>query len=228
MTATSDTSPPRLTLHALGGLRLTLNDLPVADLVTRKAEALRVYLACSPHPQPRDVLADLLWDDASHTQAAGNLRVLLNSLRRRLAPFLCIERYSFAFNFNSGFHFDVCDFENHVNVRQLERAVALYRGDFLAGFNLHDSRRFEEWALLERERLQRLAIDALDELLDADLHTRRYRAGIDHAAQLLRLDPLREDTHRRLMVLYARTQQRHAALLQFQTCRKIFACRTRC
>ncbi len=217
----SDTSPPRLTLHALGGLRLTLDDLPVADLVTRKAEALLIYLACHAQPQPRDVLADLLWDDASQTQAAGNLRVLLNSLRRRLAPFLCIERYSLGFNFESNFKFDVRDFEQHVQVRQLDHASALYRGDFLAGFNLHDSRRFEEWALLERERLQRLAIDALDELIDADLHTRRYRAGIDRAAQLLRLDPLREDTHRRLMVLYARTQQRHAALLQFQTCRKI-------
>lgn len=217
----SDTSPPRLILHALGGLRLTLDDHPVTDLVSRKAEALLIYLACHAHPQPRDVLADLLWDDASQTQAAGNLRVLLNSLRRRLSPFLCIERYSLAFNFDSSFTFDVRDFENNVQSRQLERAVALYRGDFLAGFNINDSRRFEEWALLERERLQRLAIDALDELLDADLHTRHYRAGIDHAAHLLRLDPLREDTHRRLMLMYARTQQRHAALLQFQTCRKI-------
>src|SRR5512147_2119122 len=103
----SDTSPPRLTLHALGGLRLTLDGQPVADLVTRKAEALLVYLACSPHAQPRDVLADLLWDDASQTQAAGNLRVLLNSLRRRLSPFLCIARYSLGFNFDSNFAFDV-------------------------------------------------------------------------------------------------------------------------
>lgn len=217
----SDTAPPRLTLHALGGLRLTLDDRPVTDLVSRKAEALLIYLACHAHPQPRDVLADLLWDDASQTQAAGNLRVLLNSLRRRLSPFLCIERYSLAFNFESNYTFDVHDFENHLRSRQLERAVDLYRGDFLAGFNLHDSRRFEEWALLERERLQRLAVDALDELIDVDLRARRYRAGIDHAAHLLRIDPLREDTHRRLMLMYARTQQRHAALLQFQTCRKI-------
>lgn len=217
----SDTSPPRLTLHALGGLRLTLDDRPVTDLVSRKAEALLIYLACHTHPQPRDVLADLLWDDASQTQAAGNLRVLLNSLRRRLSPFLCIERYSLGFNFDSRFAFDARDFENLVRSRQLDRAVELYDGDFLAGFNLHDSRRFEEWALLERERLQRLAVDALDELIDADLRARRYRAGIDHAAHLLQIDPLREDTHRRLMLMYARTQQRHAALLQFQTCRKI-------
>ena len=217
----SDSSLPRLTLHALGGLRLTLDDQPVVDLVSRKAEALLIYLACHPHPQPRDVLADLLWDDASQSQAAGNLRVLLNSLRRRLSPFLCIERYSLGFNFDSHFVFDVREFEQHVRARQLERAVELYCGDFLAGFNINDSRRFEEWVLLERERLQRLAVDALDELIDADLRARRYRSGIDHAAHLLRIDPLREDTHRRLMLLYARTHQRHAALLQFQTCRKI-------
>ena len=113
------------------------------------------------------------------------------------------------------------EFEQHARSRQLDRAVELYRGDFLVGFNLHDSRRFEEWALLERERLQRLAVDALDELIDADLRARRYRAGIDHAAHLLRLDPLREDAHRQLMLMYARTGQRHAALLHYQTCRKI-------
>ncbi len=217
----SDSSPPRLALQALGGLRLTLAGQPVADLVSRKAEALLIYLACSAHPQPREVLADLLWDDASQTQAAGNLRVLLNSLRRRLAPFLCIERYSLGFNFDSHFSFDVADFEQYVRARQLDRAIDLYRGDFLAGFNVNDSRRFEEWVLLERERLQRLAIDTLDELIDTDVRARRYRAGIDHATQLLRIDPLREDAHRQLMLLYARDGQRHAALLQYQTCRSV-------
>ena len=217
----SDSSPPRLALQALGGLRLTLDGQPVADLVTRKAEALLIYLACQAHPQPREVLADLLWDDASQTQAAGNLRVLLNSLRRRLAPFLCIERYSLGFNFDSHFSFDVADFEEHVRARQLDRAIDLYRGDFLAGFNVNDSRRFEEWALLERERLQRLAVDTLDELIDTDVRARRYRAGIDHATRLLRIDPLREDAHRQLMLLYARDGQRHAALRQYQTCRSV-------
>ena len=75
----SSLAPPRLVLHTLGGFTLMLDGQPVADLVSRKAAALLVYLACTRQPQPRDVLADLLWDDATQEQALGNLRVVLNS-----------------------------------------------------------------------------------------------------------------------------------------------------
>ena len=53
----------------------------------------------------------------------------------------------------------------------MEQAVALYRGDFLAQFSLSDSAAFEEWALLQRERLHQLALDALARL--AAYHERR-------------------------------------------------------
>ena len=227
----SSFAPSRLVLQTLGGFTLMLDGQPVADLVSRKAAALLVYLACARQPQPRDVLADLLWDGAMQEQALGNLRVVLNSLRRRLKPFLVIDRYSLAFKLDSAYEFDVHAFEDELTTArrsstpdrftQLERALLAYRGDFLAGFNVHDSRRFEEWALLERERLQRLALDALGELVDRAVETRQYRSGLEHAARLLQIDPLREDIHRQVMLLHARVGQRPAALAHYQTCANI-------
>ena len=40
----------------------------------------------------------------------------------------------------------------------LEEGLALYDGSFLGGFFLADGPAFEEWALLERERLVRDAL----------------------------------------------------------------------
>ena len=48
--------------------------------------------------------------------------------------------------------------------RALEEALELYRGPFLEGFSLADSAPFEEWARLEREQLEQMALGALGQL----------------------------------------------------------------
>ncbi|MEM7802019.1 MAG: hypothetical protein AAF633_22685 [Chloroflexota bacterium] len=58
----------------------------------RRAEGLLVYLGLSDKPQPREVLADLLWDDRSQQQAMGNLRRELSGLCKHLSPWLTVTR----------------------------------------------------------------------------------------------------------------------------------------
>ena len=77
----SERSAP-LTIATLGGLDIRLAGAPLAGLASRKAEALLVYLACAPGPHPRELLADLLWDDLPAERGRGNLSVLLSSLRQ--------------------------------------------------------------------------------------------------------------------------------------------------
>ncbi len=222
---------PGLRIRALGGLSLSLDGRPVTDLVSRRTEAVLVYLACARRPQSREALADLLWDERGQTQAAGNLRVVVNSLRRSLGPFIQVDRYTIGVNPASDFSFDVADFEtaaqaalrdaNAPDRELLFRAAGLYRGEFLAGLSLPEGRRFEEWAMLERERLRRLQIQVLDALVDAAGRDRHYRAGIDLAMRLLQIDPLRESAHRQLMRLHARLGQRSNALAQYQACERV-------
>jgi DNA-binding SARP family transcriptional activator len=224
-------SPPGLRIGTLGGLSLTLDGRPVNDLVSRRTEALLVYLACARRPQSREALAGLLWDEHSQAQAAGNFRVVVNSLRRSLGPFIAVDRHAIAFNFAGAFTFDAADFEAAARAARrdprnpdrelLFRAAGLYRGDFLAGFSLPDGRRFEEWLLLERERLQRLMVETLDALAGAAERDGHYRAGIDLATRLLKIDSLRETTHRRLMRLHALAGERPAALAQYAACRDV-------
>lgn len=225
----ASSSAPGLHIRALGGLSLIHNGRPVTDLVSRRTEALLVYLACARQPQSREALAGLLWDEHPQTQAAGNFRVIVNSLRQSLGAFVEVDRHSIAVNFASAFTFDAADFESTARAalrdprnpdrELLFRAAGLYRGDFLAGFSLPDGRRFEEWLLLERERLQRLMVETLDALAGAAERDGHYRAGIDLATRLLKMDSLRETTHRRLMRLHALAGERQAALAQYAACR---------
>jgi predicted ATPase len=64
---------------------------------------------------------------------------------------------------------------------------------------------------------------ALHELATTYVARHTYLAGIETLNQLLTLDPWREEAHRQLMELYARSGQRSAALAQYAICRQVLA-----
>ena len=109
------------------------------------------------------------------------------------------------------------------SAHRLERVLALYQGDFLAGFYINESQGFEEWLRAERERLRIGVMEALSQLVTFHLRQASFDAGVVHATRLLELDPLREDAHRQMMKLLASKGQRNAALSQYNTCRRILA-----
>ena len=86
-----------------------------------------------------------------------------------------------------------------------------------------DASLFDEWVAGQRERLRQLAMFALHELATRHVARRTYLAGIETLNQLLTLDPWREEAHRQLMDLYARSGQRSAALAQYALCRQVLA-----
>ena len=98
----------------------------------------------------------------------------------------------------------------------LTRALELYHGDFLQGFYVPDSRAFENWAELERERLRRMVIEALHPLVLYDLEHGVYADGIAQATRLLALDPLHEEINHHLILLLAQAGQRSQALAQYE------------
>ncbi|MEZ4726799.1 MAG: tetratricopeptide repeat protein [Caldilineaceae bacterium] len=225
-------SDNRLAIYMLGGLQIRRNDHLVTELVSRKAEALLAYLACNQRPYPRDILADFFWEDRTQSQAAGNLRVVLNSLRRTLKPFVAIDRHSVAINQASHLWVDVLAFEGLLTdfvqttvvgtelapalVEQIEAALALYRGEFLAGFFIRQAPLFEEWARIERERFHILATKALQALSLHYLATQQYSLGINAVERWLHLDLLNEEAHRTLMRLLAEDGHRSAALQHYE------------
>lgn len=100
------------------------------------------------------------------------------------------------------------------DARRLRAALALYKGPFLDGV-------FSEWALLERERLACLQLDALYALAQLEGAARNWAEALRAARLLCRLEPLREDGHRLLMRAYAETGNRALALRQFRICAEV-------
>ena len=240
-----------LRIYTLGGIRVLQGDEPGKGLEMRKAEALLVYLACSRREHSREVLADLLWDERSQRQALSNLRVALASLRKRLEPYLTITRETIALNPEAPVWTDVAEFEARLqgtrsggsnraritsvagdadaakpgpsegDAREIKRAVELYQGEFLRGFYLRESRGFEAWLVQERERLHRLAISALHDLVGYALKSGAYQAGMAHATRLLALDPFNELAYQQMIQLLAYSGRRSEALAQYETCRRV-------
>ena len=132
----------------------------VANLPTKKAQALLAYLALRPgQSHPRDKLAALLWGDKSDEQARGDLRHALVGLRRALSVMtpspLRVEGRILSLG-PDGLEVDVVRFEQCIAEgapAALEAAAELYRGDLLLGFTLSEPL-FEDWLVAERERLR--------------------------------------------------------------------------
>lgn len=222
----------QLQLAFLGDLQITLNDIPLAGFDSNKARALLTYLAVTGRPHFRQSLIGLLWGDMPETEAKANLRVVLSNLRKVLEPYLTITRDTVAFNRDTAYRLDVEEFLTQLGPTPLEaridclqRAVELYRGDFLDGFYVREAPDFEEWVLGQRERFKGLALNVLHTL--SAHYAGQGEAGrakaIDYTTRLLVLDPWREEAHQQLMLLLARSGQHGAALAQYETCRRALA-----
>lgn len=140
----------RLDLALFGGFEATLGGAPV-PFSSQKERALLAYLAVeADRPHRRDSLADLLWPESPPAAAADNLRSALARLRRAIRdeettpPFLLITRETLQFNRASDHALDVSAFQEALadsDASRAAQALALYRGDLLAGFALPDAPR---------------------------------------------------------------------------------------
>ncbi|MBK8135645.1 MAG: tetratricopeptide repeat protein [Chloroflexi bacterium] len=228
---------PELRIETLGGLRVTINGAPIPGFISRKVDALLVYLACTRREHPRETLGELLWDDLSQERTMGNLRTALSDLQKHLAPYLNISRYSAGVTLDAPIWVDsivlnkaldqadrVLQLNESLNAAAadgLSEALALVGGDFLRGFSIKSARGFEGWYLLEAERLRGRVIEAYGRLAEYALKKRLYKQGLDYATRTLKIDPLWEPAHRSVMKLLALSGQRSQAIAQYETCCKL-------
>lgn len=217
-----------LKLYTLGGLSILRGDQFVSGFVSRKVEALLVYLAYERREHQREWLATLLWDDLPRDSALGNLRTALSNLSRQLDEYLLISRQKVMMNPDADCWIDSLALLetikasggglNASSAHQLSSTLRLYKGEFLAGFHLRGGDNFETWRMTEAEHLQADVLGAFQRLVQYALDHSQYQTGIDYAREMLAIDPLSEVAHRSLILLLARSGQRNAALAQYNTC----------
>jgi DNA-binding SARP family transcriptional activator len=216
-------SPVRsLSIALLGAPRIEVDGSPLA-VDTRKATAALAFLAVSGHACARAELAELLWPQADAERSRSALRRTLSTLRGALGEErLLSDRVTVSLALEDCF-FDLVEFRRvaadpGAGIDALAAALALHRGDLLAGFALRDSLEFDDWQRSVAETVRRERASALDRLADALSHEGRFEQAIAAARQRLALDSLHEPTHRRLIDLYARAGRRGDALVQYREC----------
>jgi DNA-binding SARP family transcriptional activator/class 3 adenylate cyclase len=227
----------RLSLYLLGSPRIERDGEPI-QVDTRKAIALLAYIAISGESHRRDALVNLLWPEYDQTRGRTVLRRTLYALRKALAgDWLDVDRENVGLNPHVELWLDVDQFHGYLDACQmhghptpevcpaclapLAAAVELYRGDFMSGFTLKDSFNFDDWQFFQAESLRREFAGALERLVRCHVAQGAFEPAIRHARRWLALDRLDESAHCQLMLLYAWSGQRPAALRQYQECVRI-------
>ncbi len=210
-----------LRLYLFGRFRLESDQGPIL-LSTRKIEALLAYLVLHPGPHSREKLAALLWGDFTDAQARASLRNALAVLRKQLGDNLLLsDRDTTQLNPSSPLWVDALEFRTQATASMTGSLanpalvrVELYQADLLTDF-------YEDWVLAEREYYHRLYLDTLLHLIQQMRSTSEYKQAISLAERLLASDPTHEPTHQNLMACYLALGNRHAALRQYEMCRRI-------
>ena len=192
-----DRPPPAAHVTLLDGFGLDLPGRPrrsAADQLPRAVQRLVAHL-CLSSRATRVATAGHLWPDVPEDHAHGSLRSALWRLNKA-APGL-VETSGSTLRLAADVRVDVRDLSDWAR-----RAVspsggpadvvapdAALLGDLLPGW-------YDDWVLLERERLRQLRVQALEavavRLASADRHAEALQAA--HAA--VRAEPLRESAHR--------------------------------
>ena len=210
-----------LYIYLLGHLRLFEDDHPVHFRGLPKTLPLWACLLLNrTGPMPRSTLAYILWPDVPESVARSNLRRHLYDLKQALPPaspgrpWLLIEAGTVQWNPQADFWLDVAEFERLSALPEhLARAIALYDGDLLPEV-------YDDCIRIERERLRSLYLEDLSRLVAQCRDRGDLGQAIRYAGQLLRQDPLQEDTVCELMRLRYQAGDRPGALQVYQDFRR--------
>ena len=156
-------------LRTLGGLTLERGGEPHGGPATQRRRLALLALTASADARgiAREKLAAYLWPESEPARARHSLDDALSALRRELgseALFLGVASLRLNPEVLSS---DLAEFGAAIRGGDLERAVSLYGGPFLDGFNVGGVPEFERWVDAERARLAHDYGRALEQLAAA-------------------------------------------------------------
>ncbi len=206
--------PLRLELLGSWRLRVDGEQMPLGTNAQRLLAILALRGQCE-----RSQVAGIIWPDCPERFALGSLRATLSRLKRRLDGLVLVHNDCLALH--PGLDVDVDELLRIASIA-LEggqvRAYAALRiltgGDLLAGW-------YDDWVLLERERLHHLRLHALEALAQRLIRDGNAAAAVDAGLAAVALDPLRESAHRALIGAHLLEGNRADAVRQFGRLRTV-------
>lgn len=211
---------------------IRLHGAPITQFRSQKELALLAYLAHTGQAHNREALADLLWEARSTKQSLSNLRTALARLRKQVGEHLVITRKTVAVTRAVHEQTDTVRFQamlagmdkegSVTAVSLLSQGLKLYSGEFMAGFSLLDAPRFNDWLVVEQERLRQTAMRGYRQLARWQEEQGMFAAGVVTAQEWVAWDPLDETAQQQLMRLLAYDGRIPEALAVYEKCRQLF------
>jgi DNA-binding SARP family transcriptional activator len=231
------THGPRLRIQVLGRTQVSSAEgaLDGRWLENRAGQVLKYLIAQRDRVVYADELVETLWGDAGVRRLPG-VRYFIHELRDRLEPDRAGRgQSSFVVRMQGGYMLDrervwidADEFERDVGDglarlghgdaqggrELLERGMDRYRGDFVA------DEPYAEWAIVERDRLRRVAAQALRALSGLYLGAGDIDAAVAKLERLTELEPYDVDVHRDLLALVVRLGRRTEAVRRYEALRR--------
>jgi DNA-binding SARP family transcriptional activator len=195
-----------LEIFLLGQFKLSADDRRI-ELSSRPAQSLLAYLTLNAGvTHRREKLATLIWPEVSEANARRYLRQALWRIHKSLESgslnwenYLQTSDLSVTFDEQSDYWLDaehLLAIPQSGSVGVIIEAVGLYRGELLPGF-------YEEWIVIERDRLRAAYHQKMNLLLDCLTQAERWEEALKWAEDWIRLGHSPESAFRALMNVYA-------------------------
>jgi DNA-binding SARP family transcriptional activator len=200
-------------MKLLGGFQL-MNDGRTVPL-PMGAQHLLAFLALQDRPQIRDCVAGRLWSETTEEHARASLRSALWRLRGTDLDLVRATALEVSLAPSVG-----VDVRTAVALaRHLEDPEDDYPLDGLteaafSGVLLPDW--YEDWVLIERERLRQLCLHALESLSERLVCAGRYGAAVGAALAAVECEPLRESSQRCLIRVHLAEGNAIEAIKQYR------------
>jgi len=211
--------PPLLLL--LGSPAVQVGGRPTPLVLRPKAIALVAYLALAKGAVARSELARLLFPDAEAPLAT--LRWHLAHVRSRAPAFIARALRTTRERVALTVRTDVVLFRagaealcRRSSVRGAARALALYRGDLVAGLTVSAAADFDNWLYVEQESLRRLFRQAVLRFAGGERPVSHSPAAVATLARLVTVDPYCEEAHVSLIRAYDRGGNEEAARASYE------------
>ena len=188
--------------------------------VATPAQRVLAFLALNERPVHRSHVANVLWLDSNEERAAGSLRSALWRIRQyggdivessprglRLAQSVRVDvRETIAWARR------VCDATRDVDDQDVREAFT--GGDVLPDW-------YEDWVLIERERIRQLRLHGLEVLSQRLVGLGRYTEAMEVSLAALRSEPLRESAHRAVISVHLAEGNSSEAIRQYRSYRDL-------
>lgn len=234
-------TPIALKVTTLGSFTILRDQELVSGGYWKRRRVCELFkLLLSQHRLHREQVQELLWPSFSIEQAANSFGKTLHLLRRALEPDLATGKSSTYVSLDHDTLFLVPDsmqidadlFESMAKQIQITRhsltpkelqvqstlteidaTLALYSGDYLP------DDLYEDWAQRRRDQLRRTYSSLLEQAAKIAVATSQGPRACAYLHALLEHNSADEQTHRELMLTYARMGRRSDALNQYQQLR---------